>query len=343
MRERRESSATILRRWWKYLLLFAIAVIAITLAMKRSGPAAPAAVATSQSWSPAITCDYDVHDIGLVRIPSFISTGGNPNSLIQLIADRVAPESWKSGQGTMTSNRGTLTVANTAEAQAEVQELIRELRRAGKGAQVALTMRVLKWDGRPAPADTELEVDDITQQLVALKNGERMRMILPDGKASLLVNALQRPGTSIITAPRITIFNGQRAYVVVSTTRSYVADYNLIRHVGGVLEHQPNLNTTESGVRLDAQPLLREDGGVSVTLRPRLSNLLAMKTSAYPNPFNGQMLGEQMPVVSKFELDETDDIPPDHTLLVAGMTQIEPPSATRDYPPEHVILLLQPR
>src|SRR6185437_16343299 len=93
---------------------------------------------------------------------------------------------------------------------------------------------------------------------------------LDDFQVQLLLRATQASVTStIVQAPRITLYNGQRAYVVVALEQAYVS--NLIAVVGtGVSGFQPVPSTVESGVVLDVTATVSADRKyVTLTLRPQ--------------------------------------------------------------------------
>src|SRR5205085_2297166 len=100
---------------------------------------------------------------------------------------------------------------------------------------------------------------------------------LDDFTASLFVRATQAEVNSTqLTAPRVTLFNGQRAFVLVATQRAYVSDLNPI--VGqGAVGFDPVISVVQTGVLLDVQATVSADRKyVTLTLRPQLSNLLQL-------------------------------------------------------------------
>jgi type II secretory pathway component GspD/PulD (secretin) len=97
---------------------------------------------------------------------------------------------------------------------------------------------------------------------------------LSDFQANLVVQATQdEVNSSNLTAPRVTLFNGQRAYVLVSTETAYVS--NLTPVVGaGIAAYEPTISIVQSGVVLDVTATISADRKyVTLTLRPTLSVL----------------------------------------------------------------------
>jgi type II secretory pathway component GspD/PulD (secretin) len=136
-----------------------------------------------------------------------------------------------------------------------------------------------------------------------------------------------------VTAPRVTLFNGQRAYVLVVRQQSYVS--NLTPVVGaGVVSFAPTIDVVESGVKLDVQATVSSDRKyVTLTLRPQLSELIGLfnftfQVGAAPNINNiNNILGSgaptgiiQQPEIQLTEVKTTVSVPDGGTLLLGGQT-----------------------
>src|SRR4029434_3080952 len=110
---------------------------------------------------------------------------------------------------------------------------------------------------------------------------------LDDFQVNLLLRATQANVTStIVQAPRLTLFNGQRAHVLVATQRAYVSD--LTAQVGtGTSSFDPEISIVESGVVLDVQATVSADRKyVTLTLRPQLSTLIQLREFVFQNGNN---------------------------------------------------------
>jgi general secretion pathway protein D len=156
---------------------------------------------------------------------------------------------------------------------------------------------------------------------------------IDDFQVSALVRATQASQNSTtITAPRVTLFNGQRAYVLVATTRAYVSDLNPI--VGsGAVGFDPTISSVQSGVLLDVQATVSSDRKyVTLTLRPQLSQLIQLvpfstgDTQVFGNgtdtstqPFSGSGVIQQ-PEIQITEVRTTVSVPDGGTLLLGGQT-----------------------
>ena len=173
-------------------------------------------------------------------------------------------------------------------------------------------------------------------------------------QVNFLLRATQASQTStLLTAPRVTLFNGQRAYVLVATQQAYVADLTPV--VGQrVAIFDPDIATVQSGALLDVQATVSSDRKyVTLTLRPQLSTLIALQsfgfqtgssnlgvlnTAAGNTPANGTggiviNSGEdtgagniqgsgivQEPLIQITEVRTTVSVPDGGTLLLGGQT-----------------------
>src|SRR5205814_146177 len=100
---------------------------------------------------------------------------------------------------------------------------------------------------------------------------------LDNFQVNLLLRATQASvHTSIVTAPRVTLFNGQRAWVLIARQRAYISDLTPV--VGnGVVSFDPTIDVVNSGVLLDVQATVSADRKyVTLTLRPQLAELLQL-------------------------------------------------------------------
>jgi general secretion pathway protein D len=157
---------------------------------------------------------------------------------------------------------------------------------------------------------------------------------LSDFQANLVVQATQdEVNSSNLTAPRVTLFNGQRAYIVVSTETAYVS--NLTAVVGNsAVAYNPVISILQSGVKLDVTATISADRKyVTLTLRPDLS-ILQEPIPSYPvtasTNTNTNLIGGvgatstvasiQLPTVEVTSVRTTVSVPDGGTLLLGGQT-----------------------
>ena len=158
---------------------------------------------------------------------------------------------------------------------------------------------------------------------------------LDDFQVNVLLRATQASrNASIVTAPRVTLFNGQRAYVLVANQRSYISDLNAQVGTGtGIFD--PEIDVVESGVLLDVSATVSADRKyVTLTLRPQLTTLIQLAEFTFQvgaaggvdnpfDPFGGTDVPTgiiQQPELQITEVRTTVSVPDGGTLLLGGQT-----------------------
>ena len=129
-------------------------------------------------------------------------------------------------------------------------------------------------------------------------------VFLDVGKVNELLRTVQANAQStLVQAPRMTLFNGQRAYVLVSETQAYTARYAAVTEPGGGIRYDPVIATAEPGVILDVQATVSADRNyVTQTLHPRLSALLGFVERPWPGRPAGSNLVVQEPQLKVSQL-----------------------------------------
>ena len=102
---------------------------------------------------------------------------------------------------------------------------------------------------------------------------------LDDFQANLLIEALQqRQDLQSVTAPNLTLFNGQQAYVAVQRSVSYVASLTAIP-AGSSVGYEPEPAQVFDGITLGVQATVSADRRyVTLTLRPELRRINSITT-----------------------------------------------------------------
>ncbi|MEZ6192934.1 MAG: hypothetical protein R3C45_16805 [Phycisphaerales bacterium] len=153
---------------------------------------------------------------------------------------------------------------------------------------------------------------------------------LEDIEVNLLIKSTQASQRSLtLTAPRITISNGQRAYVTVATQRAFVSDLEPVPDAAGF---DITLSVIQSGAVLDVEGTISADRRyVTLTLRPSLANIVNVRqipiigttqagTDANNNPttrdtFSGIIEAPELQIT---QVATTVSIPDQGTLLIGG-------------------------
>src|SRR5690606_7465184 len=96
---------------------------------------------------------------------------------------------------------------------------------------------------------------------------------MDDLEVSLLIRATQAHRRAIsLTAPRLTLFNGQRAYVMVARQIAFISD---LEPIPDTLGFDVTPGVVNSGVVLDVEATVSADRRyVTLTLRPSLATVV---------------------------------------------------------------------
>ena len=153
---------------------------------------------------------------------------------------------------------------------------------------------------------------------------------LDDIQVDFLIEATQASSTSrSLQAPRITLINGSRAYINVSTVQYYVADYE-VTTTGNTQMVTPEPGTLQVGTFLSVKGTVSADRRyVTLDVRPEITSLLGL------TPFTSFVIGAasagdtstttavpitiQLPQLSSTSLQTTVTVPDGGTLLLGGL------------------------
>ncbi len=143
--------------------------------------------------------------------------------------------------------------------------------------------------------------------------------ILSNYQVSMLLRATQADKeTTTLTAPRVTLYNGQAGYIVVADQLNFVSNVGQNVAAGGfngngVVGTNLTISTLTTGVILAVQATASADRRyVVMTLQPSLSSLNGIQTFNIGNAF------VQLPNVSLTQVKTTVSIPDGGTLLIGG-------------------------
>ncbi len=151
---------------------------------------------------------------------------------------------------------------------------------------------------------------------------------------NFLIRAVQaNQNTTNLTAPRLTLFSGQRAVLVVETQQAYVSDLTPVVAPGAAL-FQPTVSTTvATGVVLNVLATVSPDRKyVFLDMQPQLARLRALvpfSISAVVQPVNNGLTNQPAQIVSgTLQLPTLDttivrtscSVPDGATLLLGGQT-----------------------
>jgi general secretion pathway protein D len=293
------------------------------------------------------------------------------DSITKLIEDTVSTDSWKDNGGSVGALReleGQLIVTQTPENHRQLINLLEQLREE-RAIQVTVETRFLtvqrnfledvgvdlnflfnlnsSWSNKFGTIPLTTPNSNFTLNPTTGVPGSlgsstatptgltTSATYLDDFQVTLVMRAVQASVTStVVTAPRLTLFNGQRAYVLVTTTRAYVSNLTPVVSTG-VSAFAPTVSFTQSGVILDVQATVSADRKyVTLTLRPSLNTLLDLlpftfQTGASVVSNNGPLGSTvtstpsgtiQEPETQVTQVRTTVSVPDGGTLLIGGQT-----------------------
>ena len=246
------------------------------------------------------------------------------NDVIQLLQETVASDTWRETGGTIGTIRelsGCLVVTQTMANQREIAQILEQLRET-RGLQVTVETRFIT-------------VNDAALRQTGVGAWESAAFpstaptFLDDQKVKAILRAAQSEETSevVVPAPRLTLFNGQRAYVAGTTEHEYVSDYKPLptsRATTGPATlpaaFEPESSVVITGVVLDLSATVSADRKwVTLGQHLQLSKLQGFDEVPWPGRPQGSNLAVQQPQIGVSELRTAVSIPDKRTLLLGGL------------------------
>ena len=272
---------------------------------------------------------YDVRDL-IVEVPDFPypeaeepdgDEGGGATReqrvrrLAEQVRTHVTPGTWRTDDLINLADDTRLLIVTSEAKHRLVQDFFDQLRAANK-VQVIVEARFVSV-GR----DAGRELLDALDRLSNPADGGEPHGFLDDGQVTAFLRAVQASrDVEIVTAPRVTLFNGQRAYVLVENQQSYVSDVDVTRAADGSVRYVPKIDVVKPGVLLDVRATASADRrDVRLFLHPRLTQLRGMRTARVGVGPDGKPLDVQTPETWTAEVRKTVTIPAGKTLVMRGM------------------------
>lgn len=311
----------------------------------------------------AVTRVYDVRDL-LVEVPDFDNAPqlgfrgsgggtGKPVSrptpttqpttdaraveLAALVRRSIDPDTWEARPRAVTPLAGQLVVTQTPDVHARVAEFLREMREA-RQVTVTIAAKLITVDEsilRRLPSPTR---ERLLAEPPAGVGGSATATTGPAPASAEDVAAImdavrsgRGAGTSVLTAPQVTLFSGQRAYVMVSNQRAYVADFTATSQPSGQWTVASKTAIVEGGALFDVRAAASADRtSVTLDLRQQVSNVLAMDTTATTGP-TGMTIPIQRPSVDLRTLHTALTIPNRRTAIVSAFSTTASSGTTRTF------------
>lgn len=234
-----------------------------------------------------------------------------------LIRDTIEPDLWREAGGSVASMRdlaGQLIIGATPEMHAAISQLLDQIRE-GRGLQVVVETRFVTIE----PAALDRALGERFRGTLGRSGVASVWQLSDDEVQTVLRATRDAPDASIVTAPRLTLFNGQRGYVNVSTQTAYVSGFMIFKTDGSETRYEPKISVAESGVMLDVTATASADRQyATLTLKPKLSRLAALRVAPY---MDSKDLTIQVPEMIVHELQTTLTVPDRGTALIGGFTE----------------------
>jgi beta-lactamase regulating signal transducer with metallopeptidase domain len=365
-------------RWSVVSALLMLALAGATLTAATSAPSAAPTTASSQAShdSDLVTRVYDVRDL-LIMVPNFddapdltvfeladghakrppaasvpaVKSTAAPmhqralTNLERIVMDEIDSASWRDRGGPTGSIRempdasGYLVITQTPANQDAIQRFFQNMR-GTRAVQVTVEARFITGNASFArlaqiAGDKRWESNGQYQLWPGYLSQSQMKRLLA-------WQQLDRTST-MITAPRITLFNGQRAYVSVSRATAFVSWFTPNRKWMKPAGFEPQVSILNSGLVFDCAATASPDrNAVALVLRPQWSNFDGFTSEPWAAAPTGRNdLIVQVPHLRILKMKATTSIPDGQTAVFRIRPRRQPASTTQPAP-EPMMLLVKP-
>jgi Flp pilus assembly secretin CpaC len=147
---------------------------------------------------------------------------------------------------------------------------------------------------------------------------------IDDTQLEVVLRAVQKSDRStVVIAPRLTAYNGQRANVTVLNQVSYISDFDVeIAQASQIGD--PIVQTLRDGVILDLRPVVSADRRfITMELRPTVAILVRPIATFSTTLANGPPVTIQLPEIGVQRVRTTVTMPDNGTLLLGGLKFFE--------------------
>lgn len=163
-------------------------------------------------------------------------------------------------------------------------------------------------------------------QTLTSKGGLSMQVAYIDEvELQMILKAVRKQSRkNVLTAPKLTVFNTQRANVTIVTQYAYVQDYSVEIATNSTIA-DPIVGTVQDGVVLDVRPIISADRKyITMELQPTVAALKGgtvntFSTSLASSSGSNTQVEIGLPEINMTRLKTTVTIPDGGTLLLGGM------------------------
>lgn len=146
-------------------------------------------------------------------------------------------------------------------------------------------------------------------------------------------DALETQGeVNTLSAPKIMVFNNQRAHIRIEKVENYVAEVNasLAGQASGatltaIVQTEAEVRQAQSGTILDVTPTINQDGTITLELRPQFVTADLSNTQSITNVTGGKSFPNTvtLPAFKAQEIETTVTIPDGGVAVMGGLIQDE--------------------
>lgn len=149
--------------------------------------------------------------------------------------------------------------------------------------------------------------------------------ILRELELNSVIRALRKSQkASVLTAPRVTAFNGQRAHILIAQQQAYIQDYD-VEIAQNSRAYDPVMGIVQDGLVLDVRPIISNDRKyITLEMRPtvaklRILRLFDITPDATQDVITNPDQYIQLPTIDLQRAQTTVRMPDQGTLLLAGL------------------------
>jgi hypothetical protein len=277
----------------------------------------------------------EIPDLGPLKQPASASSRSSEEidksraaraALIKRVTTAIAPSTWGTTGSISPFQQSEIIVTQTPLRQLQVATYLEE-RRQERSVQVIVEARFLRISGAAAKASLS-DFKEGTHRFLSVREVNDMIRMTRSGENS-----------SIVTAPRITLFDGQYATSRIGQEIAYVKEISPVE--GGLLKPKPAVLYT--GIGMDIRCKTTPDHQ-AVTTQAEASVVELLEMQSIPAP-NDPSLWIQLPITRVSKNSISDMIPSQSTLAFAApAAAIEPQGAHTDHaaPGYRLFILIKP-
>jgi beta-lactamase regulating signal transducer with metallopeptidase domain len=258
---------------------------------------------------------YDVRDLLMIKDDKV--DAAQLKDLTEAIEQSIEPTSWVTSGGSIGTIKhlsGQIVVTQTKENQKQVESLLEKLRES-RGVQISIRSHLIKVS--PAVLKQNDILIEKVGPLIAKQPGKSLKPLqatfLDDDQLDKLFKSVQAsPDSTILSAPRVMLFNGQQGSIAIGEEIPYITGWTAPKDG----KRDPQVSFVKTGFIFNLQGTVSADRKyVTMNMQPRIAKLLKMDQAPWPQAPANEKLNVQNPDLAVQEVDEVVSIPNGGTLL----------------------------